>query len=45
MKPSTTIAVAWVVTASCVAYGLYLTHSAGCLWALFIPLFLDITKE
>lgn len=35
---------AWVATAAAVIAGIYLTGSAWCLWALFIPLGITVNK-
>lgn len=31
------VAVVWASTAAAVCYGIHITHSAGCLWAMLIP--------
>jgi len=43
MNPFVTLSIAWISVGSCVAVGLYLTHNANCLWALFIPAFIGIS--
>lgn len=37
-----TYASAWIATAAAVIAGIYLTGSAWCLWALFIPAMIGI---
>lgn len=36
---------AWVSTAAAVCYGVTVTGSAWCLWALLLPACLSITKK
>ena len=38
-------AMAWLSTAIAVSCGIYYTHSAWCLWALFIPACIKVTKD
>ena len=36
---------AWISTAAAVVYGIYITHSAGCLWTFLIPAMISLTKS
>lgn len=36
---------AWIATAAAVIAGIYLTGSAWCLWALFIPAMIRVTHK
>lgn len=40
-----TYASAWIATSAAVIAGIYLTGSAWCLWALFIPAMIRVTHK
>lgn len=38
-------ACAWIATSAAIIAGIYLTGSAWCLWAFFIPAMIKVTHE
>jgi uncharacterized protein (DUF983 family) len=42
MKSFTAYAIIWIVTALAVSVAIWTTKSADPLWAMFIPLFIDL---
>jgi hypothetical protein len=44
MKPTTTIAIAWIATSLAVSVAIYITHSAWCLWVFILPGSLSYTS-